>query len=645
MSKTSSIAILNHIFWSDFMHKLIQALLPVLLLFMILPICQPDAASGEEIPQSDGVIVKYKETNDEPINDLIEKVEVPKGETTDNVIEELEEQKNVEYAEPNYLFKKMASPNDPAYKDQWHHKTLGTNAAWTKTMGSKEMVVAIIDDGIDRNHADLKGKIVNAYDTVRNRKNIVPKGEHGTHIAGIIAGSANNGIGGAGVAPNVKLMPINVFDGEYANTADIIDAIHFAVQHKANIINMSLGDTSYSEALNKAVQEAYKKGVLIVAAAGNEGDMGKNVQRVYPAAFSHVISVAATDSRDKRASYSSYHSTVDIAAPGDDILSTLPDGKYGWMSGTSMATPMVTGVAALIWSYEPKLNKSEVEYRLYDSAVDLGAKGKDIYYGNGRLNAKKALEMKTLTKPAVTAISDRDTKMNGKIPTDFKTGTVSIYTDKKQLATVKINGEKSFTATIEKQTAGTAISTRVIDKSGNKSIPVSFKVADKTAPLKPSVNTVGDNTVKVTGKAEASARITVKNGSTVLGKANSNNAGNFTVTMPKKQKAGKVLSVTATDKAGNTSSVKTVTVADKTAPSKPTVNTVTTKTTKVTGKAEANSTVSIKASGKVIGSATATNKGTFSVKIPKQKAGKNLYTYAKDKAKNVSESRKVTVKK
>lgn len=253
--------------------------------------------------------------------------------------------------------------------------------------------------------------------------------------------------------------------------------------------------------------------------------------------------------------------------------------------------------------------------------------------------------MKTLTKPAVTAISDRDTKMNGKIPTDFKTGTVSIYTDKKQLATVKINGEKSFTATIEKQTAGTAISTRVIDKSGNKSIPVSFKVADKTAPLKPSVNTVGDNTVKVTGKAEASARITVKNGSTVLVKANSNNAGNFTVTMPKKQKAGKVLSVTATDKAGNTSSVKTVTVADKTAPSKPTVNTVTTKTTKVTGKAEANSTVSIKASGKVIGSATATNKGTFSVKIPKQKAGKNLYTYAKDKAKNVSESRKVTVKK
>ncbi|SNS62845.1 Subtilase family protein [Bacillus sp. OK838] len=627
------------------MHKLIQALLPVLLLFMILPICQPDAASAEEIPQSDGVIVKYKETNDEPINDLIEKVEVPKGETTDNVIEELEEQKNVEYAEPNYLFKKMASPNDPAYKDQWHHKTLGTNAAWTKTMGSKEMIVAIIDDGIDRNHADLKGKIVNAYDTVRNRKNIVPKGEHGTHIAGIIAGSANNGIGGAGVAPNVKLMPINVFDGEYANTADIIDAIHFAVQHKANIINMSLGDTSYSEALNKAVQEAYKKGVLIVAAAGNEGDMGKNVQRVYPAAYSHVISVAATDSRDKRASYSNYHSTVDIAAPGDDILSTLPDGKYGWMSGTSMATPMVTGVAALIWSYEPKLNKSEVEYRLYDSAVDLGAKGKDIYYGNGRLNAKKALEMKTLTKPAVTAISDRDTKMNGKIPTDFKTGTVSIYTDKKQLATVKINGEKSFTASIEKQTAGTTVSTRVIDKSGNKSIPVSFKVADKTAPLKPSVNTVGDNTVKVAGKAEAGSAVTVKNGSTVLGKANSNSAGKFTVTISKKQKAGKVLSVTATDKAGNTSSVKTVTVADKTAPSKPTVNTVTTKTTKVTGKAEANSTVSIKASGKVIGSATATNKGTFSVKIPKQKAGKNLYTYAKDKAKNVSESRKVTVKK
>ncbi|MDQ0882988.1 S8 family serine peptidase [Peribacillus sp. V2I11] len=627
------------------MHKLIQVFMPVLLLFMILPIYQQDSASAEATPQSDGVIVKYKESNDEPINELIEKVKVPKGETTDNLIEELEERKNVEYAEPNYLFKKMESPNDPAYIDQWHHKKLGTSAAWTKSMGSKELIVAIIDDGIDRNHEDLKGKIVNAYDTIRNRKHIIPKGAHGTHIAGIIAGSANNGIGGTGVAPNVKLLPINVFDGEYADTADIIEAIHYAVQQKANIINMSLGDTSYSEALNKAVQEAYKKGVLIVAAAGNEGDMGKNVQRVYPAAFSHVISVAATDSRDKRPSYSNYHSTVDIAAPGDDILSTLPYGKYGWMSGTSMATPMVSGVAALIWSNEPKLNKKEVEYRLYDSAVDLGTKGKDIYYGNGRVNAKKALEMKTLTKPAVTAISDKDTKINGKIPADFNTGTVSIYTVKKQLATVKINGEKTFTATIAKQTAGTTISTRLIDNSGNKSIPVSFKVADKTAPARPSVNTVGDNSVKVTGKAEAGSSVTVKTGSTVLGKANSNSAGNFTVTMSKKQKAGKVLSVTATDKAGNISSIKTVTVADKTAPSKPTVNTVTTKTTKVTGKAEANSTVSIKASGKVIGSATATTKGTFSVKIPKQKAGKNLYTFAKDKAKNVSESRKVTVKK
>lgn len=147
--------------------------------------------------------------------------------------------------------------------------------------------------------------------------------------------------------------------------------------------------------------------------------------------------------------------------------------------------------------------------------------------------------MKTLTKPAVTAISDKDTKINGKIPTDFKTGTVSIYTANKQLATVKINGEKTFTTTIAKQTAGTTISTRLIDQSGNKSIPVSFKVADKTAPARPSVNTVGDNTVKVTGKAEASSSVTVKTGSTVLGKANSNSAGNFTVTMSKNKKPEK----------------------------------------------------------------------------------------------------------
>ena len=219
------------------MHKFIQLSLSVIFILMILPSYHPEAA---ESPQTDGVLVKYKETNNEPIRDLIETVDVPKGETTDNLIEELEDQKNVEYAEPNYLFKKMESPNDPAYIDQWHHKTLGTQAAWTKNMGSKEMVVAIIDDGIDRNHEDLKGKIDHPYDAVRNRKNIVPVGEHGTHIAGIIAGSANNDLGGTGVAPNIKIMPINVFKGEYANTADIIEAIHYAVQQGADIINMSL---------------------------------------------------------------------------------------------------------------------------------------------------------------------------------------------------------------------------------------------------------------------------------------------------------------------------------------------------------------------------------------------------------------------
>ncbi|MCK1991648.1 S8 family serine peptidase [Peribacillus muralis] len=627
------------------MYKPIQAIVPVVLLLMLLLPYQRDFAFAEEAPQSDGVIVKYKATDDEPINELIEKVEVPKGQTTGKLIEKLEKRKNVEYAEPNYLFKKMEIPNDPAYIDQWHHKNLGMEAAWTKSMGANEMIVAIIDDGIDRKHEDLTGKIVNAYDTIRKRKNILPEGQHGTHIAGIIAGSANNGIGGAGVAPDVKLMPINVFEGKYADTANIIKAIHYAIQHKANIINMSLGVNAYSEAFNKAVQEASKKGILIVAAAGNEGDMGKNVQRVYPAAYSNVISVAATDKSDKRPSYSNYDSTVDIAAPGDKILSTLPHGRYGWMSGTSMATPMVAGVAALIWSNEPKLNKTEVEYRLYDSAKDLGTKGKDIYYGNGKVNAEKALEMKTLARPVVQTISDKDIKVTGNIPADFKTGTVSIYTDKKQLATVKINGQKTFAATIAKQSAGTAISTRIIDNSGNKSVPVIFKVEDKTAPSKPSVNTVGDNTVKVTGKAEAGSSVTVKNRSTVLGKANANGAGNFTVTISKKQKAGIVLSITATDKAGNTSPIKTVTVADKTAPSKPTVDKVTTKTTIVTGKAEANSTMSIKVSGKEIGSATATNKGTFAVRIPKQKARKNLYVTAKDKAKHVSEARKVTVTK
>lgn len=631
--------------WGESMQKLFQSILLVIILLIFLPIQQPKAVFAEDTPKADGVIVKYIETNDEPISELIETVDIPKGETSEQLIEKLENQKKVEYAEPNYLFKKMGSSVDPIIQDQWHHKKLGTAAAWKRTMGSQEIIVAIIDDGIDRNHEDLKGKIYKGYDTVRERKNILPVGQHGTHVAGIIASSANNSIGGAGIAPNIKIMPINVFNGEYADTKDIIEAIHYAVKNGANIINMSLGDTSYSKALNNAVQEAYQEGLVIIAAAGNEGDLKNSNKRVYPAAFSHVISVGATTSKDKRAAFSNYDSSVDITAPGDYILSTFPKNQYAYMSGTSMAAPIVTGVAALIWSNEPKLSKVAVEYRLYDSAVDLGTKGKDIYYGNGRVNAKKALEMKTLSKPSVTGISDKDTKIQGKLPSDFKAGTVSVYTTKKTLATVKINGEKTFTATIGKQTAGQKIYIRVVDQTGNKSVPVSITVIDKTAPPKPTVNTVGDNTTKVTGKAEVSSTVTIKSGSTTLGKSKVNSSGNFTVTMTKKQKAGKVLAVNATDKAGNKSIAKNVTVKDKTGPSIPTVNVVTSKTTKVTGKAEASSTVYVKVSGKVIGSAKTTKKGNFTVKIPKQIVGKNVYVFAKDEAKNASKSRKVTVKK
>ncbi|MFJ7747967.1 S8 family serine peptidase [Peribacillus sp. NPDC097295] len=543
------------------MRKLFQSFLPIIFLLPFVPIQQTGTVFAEETPSADGVIVKYIEKNNEPINELIEEVDIPKGETTATLIEKLEEQKKVEYAEPNYLFEKMGSPTDPMYTKQWHHQKIGTKAAWKKTMGSKEVIVAIIDDGIDRSHEDLKGKIYKGYDAVRERKNILPEGQHGTHVAGIIAGSANNQVGGTGVAPTIKIMPINVFDGLYADTVDMIEAIHYAVQNGADIINLSLGETYYSKALNNAVQEAYKKGVLIIAASGNEGDKKKSNKRVYPAAFSHVISVGATTSKDKRAPYSNYDSSLDITAPGDNILSTFPNDKYAYMSGTSMATPVVTGVAALIWSNEPKLSRSAVEYRLYDSAVDLGTKGKDLYYGNGRVNAKKALEMKTLSKPSVTNISDKDTKIKGTLPSTFKTGTVSIYTSKKTLATVKINGEKTFSAPIGKQKAGQKIYIRVIDKPGNKSVPVSLTVSDKTAP------------------------------------------------------------------------------------SIPTVNKVTPKTTKVTGKAEASSTVYVKASNKVIGSAKASKKGIFTVKIPKQSVGKILYVYAKDVAKNTSKSKKVTVKK
>ncbi|WP_071460857.1 S8 family serine peptidase [Bacillus massilinigeriensis] len=312
-------------------------------------------------------------------------IQVPKGTSLQKAAKELHHLSNVEFVEPNYRAEAAFTPSDPDFKKQWYLQKLNTAKAWDASKGSRKITVAVIDGGVQINHPDLAGKIVAPYDMVSRRTKITPD-MHGTHVAGIIAASSNK-LGGSGVAPNVKIMPINVFSGNDAEMYDIADAIIYAADRNANIINLSLGTPSYSYIVDYAVQYAWKKGALIVAASGNESTK----EITYPASLKNVLGISATDSQDRLAYYSNYGSYIDFAAPGDRIFSTVPGGSFGYMSGTSMATPVVSGTAALILSKNPFFSQAQIINTLKKSAIDLGKKGWDRYYGYGRIDIGAAL--------------------------------------------------------------------------------------------------------------------------------------------------------------------------------------------------------------------------------------------------------------
>ncbi|MCR2821443.1 Ig-like domain-containing protein [Lederbergia panacisoli] len=244
-------------------------------------------------------------------------------------------------------------------------------------------------------------------------------------------------------------------------------------------------------------------------------------------------------------------------------------------------------------------------------------------------------------KPAVNSVSDKDTKVTG---TAEAGATVYVKSGSTTLGSAVATSNKKFTVAIKKQKAGTKLTVYAVDKAKNKGASATITVVDKTAPAMPTASKVSNKDKKVTGKAEAGSKVTVKAGSKILGTANTDKAGKYSVTMKAAQKAGTVLSITATDKAKNTSAVRKITVIDKIPPAAPKVNKVTIKSTAVKGKAEANSTVYVKVGSKVLASGKASKAGSFSIKIKKQKAGVVLQVYAKDKAGNVGKSTKVTVK-
>lgn len=343
-----------------------------------------DPKAGVEYAAGE-VIVKYKAGTISTAGSKNGKVHVVKikGKTVAQAIKELKANPNVEYAEPNLIFHADFIPNDTYWSNQYGPQKISAPAAWDVTQSSSNVKIAIVDTGVQLNHPDLSSKIVAGYDFVSDDTIADDGNGHGTHCAGIAAAATNNSTGIAGMAPNASIMPVRVLNNRGSGTLDDVAAgIRWAADNGAQVINLSLGASSGSTTLSEAVDYAWNKGAVVVAAAGNDGSSSPN----YPAYYSNTIAVGSTDSNDNKSSFSNYGTSwVDVAAPGSSIYSTYKSSSYNSLSGTSMATPHVAGLAGLLASQGR--SASNIRAAIENTADPVGLS----YWKYGRANALNAV--------------------------------------------------------------------------------------------------------------------------------------------------------------------------------------------------------------------------------------------------------------
>jgi len=281
-------------------------------------------------------------------------------------------------------------PNDTLYSEyQWNLPEIMTETGWKVTKGSPDIVVAVLDTGVQSDHPDLKGRLVKGVNIVDPSADPEDDVGHGTHVAGIIAAEVNNNEGVAGMTWYTKIMPVKVLDDTGAgSTYSVAEGIIWATDNGAHVINMSLGNYAQAEFLHDAIKYAHDNGVVLVAASGND-----NTERPgFPAAYPEVLAVAATDPDESRAEYSNYGDYIDVAAPGTSIPSTYPGSRYAALSGTSMACPHVAALVSLVRAANPGLDNEQVMDLVRTTAKDLGVAGRDAEFGFGQIDVMAALQ-------------------------------------------------------------------------------------------------------------------------------------------------------------------------------------------------------------------------------------------------------------
>jgi subtilisin len=304
---------------------------------------------------------------------------------SDEEIAELKADKNVRYVEPDYPVSAMA-PTIP-----WNIRQIGADKVQAAHNTGDGVRVAVIDTGIDYLHPDLRDVYAGGYNFVNRTADPLDDNGHGTHCAGIIAATGSqNGI--YGTAPGISLYSVKVLDSRGDGyTSDVVQGIYWAKENNMKVASMSLASSYDSQAMHDAVDDATESGVLIVAAAGNSGEIGGAGETIsYPAKYDGVFAVAAVNRHNRRAWWSGTGYELGVSAPGVHVRSTFPGGEYTILSGTSMATPHVAGVAALVYSAHPDWTTRQVKEKIISTATPLG---NHRLYGAGLINATAAADV------------------------------------------------------------------------------------------------------------------------------------------------------------------------------------------------------------------------------------------------------------
>lgn len=345
----------------------------------------------------------------EQVSDRVDILEVADGVSVDDLISELKASPEVLAVDRNKRIEVSDLPNDPYIQNgkAWQFEKIGADKTWNKVSNTEPVVVAVIDSGLNVSHPDFQGKIAAGYDYVNNTANVIDMSGHGTMVSGCIAAVNNNGIGIAGIGgvSDIKIAPYRTGGVSQNDNELLLGYICAGIMDAANrpevkVINMSFGGYDDYPTLKTALEYAANKGKVLVAAAGNEGNLAGYAGRYsYPASYNSVISVGATTEGNGYADFSQYNDQVDLSAPGLLIYTTTMNGDYSYASGTSFSAPVISGSCAVLSAGNPNLTALEIENILKETALDLGSPGKDNYFGEGLVQLDTALERAVPTIP------------------------------------------------------------------------------------------------------------------------------------------------------------------------------------------------------------------------------------------------------